>query len=167
MNLNDRINFLEKNLERQIEWIRAADTKIVPLMFITTSLLGTTAAFISKTETISGFILFFAVTCVSMLLLTLYCIVMVSFPRIKNNDKSLILFEGIKHSGYKTFEKKMHELSQETHFKELAKMCHSSSLIASRKFFYVKRAMIFLFSSILPWVLLVYTTCDPVFPVFK
>ncbi|MEA3307666.1 MAG: DUF5706 domain-containing protein [Elusimicrobiota bacterium] len=160
MNLNDRINFLENNLTRQIDWIRAADTKIVPLMFITTSLLGTTAAFVSKTPELSGPILFFTVTCVSMLLLTLYCIVMVSFPRIKNNDKSLILFEGIKHLGYKNFEKKMHELSQETHFKELAKMCHSSSLIASRKFFYVKRAMIFLFSSIIPWVLLVYTTCD-------
>ncbi|MCK5582789.1 MAG: hypothetical protein KAI33_03310 [Elusimicrobiales bacterium] len=89
-----------------------------------------------------------------------YCIVMVSFPRIKNNNQSLILFEGIKHSGYKKFEKRIHELSQETHFKELAKMCHSSSLIASRKFYYVKKAMIFLFSSIIPWVLLIYTTCD-------
>jgi len=117
MNLNDRINFLEKNLERQIDWIRAADTKIVPLMFITTSLLGTTAAFISKAPEISGLILFFAITCISALLLTLYCIVMVSFPRIKNNEQSLILFEGIKHYGYKNFEKKVNELSQEIYFK--------------------------------------------------
>ena len=160
MNLNDRIDFLEKNLERQIDWIRAADTKIVPIMFITTSLLGTTAAFISKTPEVSGLVLILAIICISTLLTTLYCIVMVSFPRIKNNNQSLILFEGIKHSGYKSFEKKIHELSQETHFKELAKMCHSSSLIASRKFYYVKKAMIFLFSSIIPWVLLIYTTCD-------
>ncbi len=71
MNLNDRINFLEKNLERQIEWIRAADTKIVPIMFITTSLLGTTAAFISKTPEVSGFVLVLAIICISTLLATI------------------------------------------------------------------------------------------------
>ena len=104
MNLHEKISFLEKNLERQIEWIRAADTKIVPIMFITTSLLGTTAAFLSKTPQMSGFVLFLAIICIITLLSTLYCIVMVSFPIIKNNDKSLILFEGIKHLGYKNFE---------------------------------------------------------------
>jgi Pycsar effector protein len=160
MNLQDRISFLEKNLERQIDWIRAADTKIVPLMFITTSLLGTTVAFISQTPEVSGAILFFALICIGTLLSTLYCIVMVSFPRTKNNDKSLILFEGIKRSGYKNFEKKVAELSHEIYLKELSKMCYSSSLIASRKFHYVKRGMIFLFSSIIPWILLVYTVSN-------
>lgn len=156
MELSDKIIYLEKNLARQLDWIRAADTKIAPVIFITTSMLGATVAFLSKTPKLNGITLFLATICILSLLGTLYSMVMVNFPRIRRYDESSLFFEGIKHSGYDEFAKKAREMTEEAYFQDLAMMCYNNALIASAKFSFVRRAMIFLFSAIIPWIILVY-----------
>jgi len=156
MNITDKIQFLEKNLARQLDWIRAADSKIAPVIFITTSLLGASVAFLSKTPKLSGFTLTLAAVCIIALIYTLFCMVMVNFPRITRYDESAIFFEGIKFSGFSGFEKKAGEITEEAYFNDLTRMCYNSAIIASTKFKYVKKAMISLFIAILPWTLLVY-----------
>ena len=83
MDINDKIQFMEKNLARQVDWIRAADAKIAPVIFITTSMLGATVAFLSKTPRLSGLTLTLATLCVGALIYTLFCMVMVNFPRYR------------------------------------------------------------------------------------
>ncbi|HAF95548.1 MAG: hypothetical protein A2X34_08890 [Elusimicrobia bacterium GWC2_51_8] len=156
MNINDKIRFMENNLARQLDWIRAADSKIAPVIFITTSMLGASVAFLSKTSDPSGFTLALAAICIGALIYTLSCMVMVNFPRITRYDESAIFFEGIKFSGFAGFEKKAGEITEEAYFRDLTRMCYNNAIIASAKFSYVKRAMISLFIAILPWMLLVY-----------
>ncbi len=156
MDINEKIELLEKNLARQLEWIRAADTKIAPVIFITTFLLGTSVAFISMAPELSGFTISFAIICIGMLLYTLFNIIMVNFPRIARNDESSIFFEGVRATDYAGFEKKIASMTRETYFHDLANTCYENALIASVKFGYVKKAMLGLFFAIIPWVVLVY-----------
>ena len=106
MDTNDKIQFMEKNLARQLDWIRAADAKIAPVIFITTSMLGATVAFLSKSPHLSGLTLFLATLCIAALVYTLFCMIMVNFPRITRYDESALFFEGIKFAGFETFEKR-------------------------------------------------------------
>ena len=110
MDINDKIEFLEKNLARQLDWIRAADAKIAPVIFITTSLLGASVALLSKMPALSGLTIALAIVCIGALIYTLFCMVMVNFPRITHYDESAIFFEAIKFSGFADFEKKTGEL---------------------------------------------------------
>ena len=47
-------------------------------------------------------------------------------------------------------------MTQEAYMQDLTRMCYNNAVIASSKFRYVKRAMLSLFTAIVPWVLLVY-----------
>ena len=156
MDTNDTIQLLEKNLTRQLEWIRAADAKIAPVIFITTSLLGASVAFLSKMPKLSGLTVALAAVCIGALIYTLFCMVMVNFPRITRYDESAIFFEGVKSTDYAGFEKKIMAMTHETYLQDLTNTCYRNAIIASRKFRYVKRAMISLFTAIIPWVALVY-----------
>ncbi len=122
MDLNDKIKFLEKNLDRQLDWVRAADSKIAPVIFITTSMLGATVAFLSKSPHLSGLSLVLSTVCIGALIYTLFCMVMVNFPRITRYDESAIFFEGIKFSGFEAFDKKAREMTQDQYFLGLEKM---------------------------------------------
>jgi hypothetical protein len=156
MDINDKIQFMEKNLARQLDWVRAADSKIAPVIFITTSMLGATVAFLSKSPHLSGLSLFLATVCISSQIYTLFCMVMVNFPRITRYDESAIFFEGIKFSGFEAFHRKALEMTQDQYFRDLERMCYNNAIIASSKFRYVKRAMVALFITIIPWSILVY-----------
>ncbi len=156
MDINDKIQFMEKNLARQLDWIRAADSKIAPVIFITTSMLGATVAFLSKTPRLSGLSLLLAAVCIGALVYTLFCMVMVNFPRITRYDESALFFEGIKFAGFETFDKRAKEMTQDAYMQDLTRMCYNNAVIASSKFRYVKRAMLALFTAIIPWVILVY-----------
>lgn len=156
MDINDKIELLERNLARQLDWIRAADTKIAPVILITTFLLGTSVAFISRASVLSGVTISLAIICVGMLLYTLFCMIMVNFPRITRHDESSIFFEGVKATDFAGFEKKIAAMTRETYFHDLSNTCYENAMIASVKFGYVKKAMIALFLAIIPWVVLVY-----------
>lgn len=156
MDINDKIQFLEKNLARQLDWIRAADAKIAPIIFITTSMLGATVAFLSRSPNLGGLTLFLAAVCVAALIYTLFCMIMVNFPRITRYDESAIFFEGIKFAGFESFSRKAREMTHDAYIQDLTRMCYNNAIIASSKFRHVKRAMISLFTAIIPWVALVY-----------
>ena len=156
MDINDKIQCLEKNLARQLEWIRAADAKIAPVIFITTSLLGASVAFLSKMPEFSWLTVELAAICIGALIYTLFCMVMVNFPRITRYDESAIFFEGVKATDYAGFEKKITAMTLETYLQDLTATCYDNAIIASSKFRYVKRAMIALFIAIIPWMALVY-----------
>lgn len=156
MDINEKTRFLEHNLARQLDWIRAADAKIAPVLFITTSMLGATVAFLSRTPKLSGLTLVLATICVAAMIHTLFCMIMVNFPRITRYDESAIFFEGIKFSGFEAFNRKAREMTKDAYFADLSRMCYNNAIIASSKFMYVKRAMISLFIAIIPWVALVY-----------
>lgn len=156
MDTKERIICLEKNLARQQDWIKTADAKTAPIIFISASMLGTTAAFLSKSPELSGLTLFLSAVCVLSLIGTLYSMLMVNLPRISYHEGSFIFFEDIKRRDYSVFEKQALELKEENYFRDLTRACYESALIASDKFRYLRRATLFLFAAILPWSILVY-----------
>jgi hypothetical protein len=118
--------------------------------------LGASVAFLSKMPKLSGLTAALAAVCIGALIYTLFCMVMVNFPRITRYDESAIFFEGVKSTDYAGFEKKVTAMTHETYLQDLTGTCYDNAVIASAKFRYIKKAMISLFSAIVPWMLLVY-----------
>ncbi len=156
MEINGKIHLLEQNLSRQLDWIRAADTKVAPVMFITSSMLGAAAAVLSRAETIYAVTLLLAVLTIIPLLCTLFFIAMANFPRFNPDTGSIIFFEAINKAGLSAFEQKAKDITEEEYFRDLSAMCYNSAHIATLKFRHLKKATIFLFIAIIPWVALIY-----------
>lgn len=156
METNEKIDMLEKNLARQLDWIRAADSKVAPIIFLTSSMLGTTAAAFSRTPGFTVFNVALTVLTVAPLLVALVYIAMANFPHFSPDTGSVIFFGSINQAGLSSFERRASEITRDEYFRDLSAMCYNSAHIAHLKFMHVKKAMVFLLMAILPWVVLIY-----------
>lgn len=152
----DKVDYLEKNLARQLSWIQAADTRIALLLPLTTAMVGVLAALLPPTAkwTISlslptSFAVFFLVLCVIFTACA-------SFPRTNGPKGSGLFFSGIISRSDSQFSKYVIDLEEQDYLSDLASQCYINAQIAERKFTWVKRAMSCLFLSSLPWVLAIY-----------
>ncbi|OGS55884.1 MAG: hypothetical protein A3J79_02930 [Elusimicrobia bacterium RIFOXYB2_FULL_62_6] len=156
MEIDEKIDMLEKNLARQLDWIRAADSKVAPIIFLTSSMLGASAAALSRTTSITPLTLTLMLLTVIPLLAALVCIAMASFPHFNPDTGSIIFFGSVNQAGLSSFERRASEITRDEYFRDLSAMCYNSAHIANLKFRHVKRAMVFLLAGIVPWVTLIY-----------
>lgn len=156
MDTKEKIEMLEKNLSRQLDWIRAADSKVAPIIVLTSSMLGTTAAAVSRTPTFNMFILTVTILTVAPLLMALVYVAMANFPHFNPDTGSIIFFGSINQAGLSSFERRANEITADEYFRDLSAMCYNSAHIAHLKFLHIKKAMVFLLMGILPWVILIY-----------
>jgi hypothetical protein len=154
--MKDNIAFLEKTLARLLEWVRAADAKIPPVLAITMSMLGVIAALVPKA---TGWSILSTVVCalaVLPLLICLIALVLASFPRISGPKGSLLFFEGIKAHDPEAYLRDVKQASEESLGLDLAKQCHRNAEIVSAKYAYLRTAIASLFISLLPWLATVF-----------
>jgi len=152
-----RIQFLEKNLDRQMAWIRAAESKISFVFAIDIAMLGLLAAISPKEANIwtiapaifAAFAAFFG-------LMSLIFLSVASFPRTKGPKSSLIYFAGIGQRDADQFGRAAREMSAEAYIDDLCIQCHRNAEIAERKFAWVQRAMVALYLSVAPWFFAIY-----------
>lgn len=156
MDIKEKTEMLERNLARQLDWIRAADSKVAPITFIASSMLGAAAAALSRAAAPEPLTLALAALTVAALTGALIFTALANFPRFSPDTGSIIFFEAIDRAGLAAFEQKAREVGEEEYFRDLSAMCYNSAHIARLKFANIKRAMLFVFSAILPWTLLVY-----------
>jgi hypothetical protein len=160
MESNELKDLIERNLERQLGWIRAADSRGGMAAALSTAMLGVLAAVSPPWEgwriAPAIFVSFAAV----LLLLSLVCLTMAAFPRVTGPRGSLIFFGGIAQRTEEQFEREILTMGGTSYLEDLIKQCHRNAEIASRKFHYVQWALIFLYSAVAPWaiaVLLLYS----------
>ncbi len=157
INYTERISLLEKNLARQIAWISAADSKISFVFAIDTAILGLLAA-VSPTAVSNwkSAPTVFAATAMVFGLLSLFFLLLASFPRTKGPESSLIFFGSIARRDADQFKDDICEMSLESHVDDLCAQCHRTAEIANRIFVWVQRAMVALFLSLVPWFFAIY-----------
>lgn len=149
----NKISFLEGNLSRQLDWISAADSRGSFIFAFDTAMLGVLAAVAPKTGSVwvvapaivASFSALFGLASLLFLCFS-------SFPRMDGPRNSLIFFGGITERDSKQFVKAVSELSSESYVADLSAQCYRNAEIANRKFIWIKRALIALYLSVVPWV---------------
>ncbi len=156
MDSDQKIAFLETTLERLLSWIEAADSKVGLVLAIDTAMLGVLAALAPSPSgwTVESVIL--AAVALVLLLISLLTSSVASFPRTEGPPESMIYFKGITEREAHQYERAVSDLTTEQYIQDLMGQCHRNGQIAGAKFAWVRRSMIALYLSVLPWALAVY-----------
>lgn len=152
----DKIDYLEKELSRLLGWIQAADTRITLVLPLTTAMLGVLAVLAPKIGNwtiVSALATFFSAF---FLVLSIICLAFASFPRTNGPKGSMIFFSGINSQDINQFKESVSALNENYYIADLVNQCHINAKIAGVKFTWVKRSLINLFVSSLPWFLSVH-----------
>ena len=157
METTERIHFLEANFDRQLSWIRAADSRLTLAFALDTGMLGVLAA-VSPLQPTSWSIAsaIFASFAAAFAVASLVCVTFASFPRVQGPLGSLVFFEGISHRTAPQFKEAVIALSDESYIDDLANQCHRNAEIASRKFSWVQRAFVCLYLAAPAWGLAIF-----------
>jgi len=156
MENNRKIELLEKSLERLLEWIRSADSKIAPVLAIDTSMLAVLVVLVTSGGNRSSFGLVVFAAAALGLLISLIFLLLAVFPRISGPGKSLIYFQDILGVSSDIYKEKLLNLTEGQYVDDLCKQCHRIAVIAGSKYKRVRLAMIFQFVSLVPWLLAVF-----------
>lgn len=150
---SQRIAVLEGELSRLLGWINTAETKISLVLAVSTAMLGALAVL---SPVCSGWTIFPAIlasVATLCLVLSIISSAVSSFPRTDGPDGSLIYFGGITSLDLPTYITSISNLTEDQYINDLTCQCHRNAQIAERKFTWVKRAIICLFLSLVPWAL--------------
>jgi hypothetical protein len=151
-----KIDYLEKELSRLLGWIQVADSRMALVLPISTAMLGAIAVL---SPTVDLWTAKPAITCsfaAFFLVLSLIFSAFASFPRVEGPKGSVIFFGGIVAREIDQFRQSVNALNESSYQDDLINQCHINSQIANKKFTWVRRAMISLFLSFLPWAISVF-----------
>lgn len=151
-----KIEHLERNLQRQLQWIKAADARLALVLPMATAMLGALAVLApaSGDWTVSEGLFVLLTTCL-LLLSTLFSAI-AAFPRVRGNKASLVFFGGIAARDFASFAADFSEVSEADYRDDLMLQVHINARIVQRKFLNARRAMACLFLAALPWAVSIY-----------
>jgi hypothetical protein len=143
---------LEKTLARLLEWIRAAEAKMAPVLAIDTAMLGVLGALtppVFERSIVSAIVVVVAAV---LLLASLLLLFLAAIPRTRGPQASLIFFEAIKRTDCKGYLSAVRALTDDRYIADLAAQCHRNAEICSRKFQLLWCSTWLLFSAVIPWL---------------
>ncbi|WP_138468339.1 Pycsar system effector family protein [Poseidonocella sp. HB161398] len=127
-----RAEFLEKNLARQSELIRAADLKVAFLVPTATAMVGVLAALLRASHPSGISVLLLKLNLVPMILL-FTVIGLAVFPRFRPGAGSLLFFGDIAAQDREAYAEAALAVDEEAYLRDLARTCHVSACIARTK----------------------------------
>ncbi len=152
----NKVDYLEKELARLLAWVQTADTRVALVLPLSTAMLGALAVLapaMDKWNIASAITTSFAMLLLSF---SICCLAFASFPRTNGPRGSLIFFSGINEKELEQYRTSVNAMDEDSYTNDLINQCHINSRIAERKFMWVKRSLLSLFTSSIPWVLSVY-----------
>jgi len=147
---------LDNILSRNLEWVRAADSKMAPILAIDTAMLGVLVTFSAKVPSWSMPIFVACAIATGLLLISIGYLIAVSFPRLSGPQNSLIFFGEISNLSLDNYQERLNNLTQSELDTDFAQQCHRNAEIANTKFRWARRAMIALYLSLIPWLASLY-----------
>jgi hypothetical protein len=146
----DQVDLLEKNLERQIEAIRASDIKITLLVPTLTGMLGFLAANLNRVAPGSP-IVAYALLSAAPLILAYAFLALTVIPRMKSDSRSHLFFGGISRQSPEVYREAMRSFTRAAYVEELAGQCHATAMIARTKYGHVRNAYLAFFVALPFW----------------
>ena len=146
----------ERVLFLQLEWIKTADSKVPPLFAINIAMLGIMAALIKTITTWTIATAIASSISTLLLLLSMSSLALCMFPRLDGPKGSSIFFGGIAKQVEVKFKEGFSSQSDANYLDDTLSQAYKNAVIASEKYWFVKLAFIFTFSSIPVWIISVY-----------
>lgn len=153
---NEKLELLDRILERNLNWISSADSKGTQLFAVNSAMLAVLAALVPKMDawTISASV--FAVLSFVALSTSIVFVACANFPRLDGPRNSLMFFGGIAgHEEDKYIEKIMKGVTEEL-LEDWASQCHRNAEIALQKYQFIKKASIFQFVALPLWLVAIW-----------
>jgi hypothetical protein len=145
----------EHILGLQLEWIRAVDVKTPIVMAIATAGLGALFALLPKPTEFTSWSLAWLVVGSGCLFLSVYLCGRATFPRT-SGPESMIFFGGICKLTAAQYAERCTAREDDTYLADLMSQCYRNAEIARDKYKETRRAMIWLYAGIVPWLIAVY-----------
>ena len=149
----DQIDVLEKELERLLNWIGAAESRLAFLFSLSTAMIGALAISLPEIFQLPGSIKISTIFAILLLFLAILFVVIASFPITKGPSGSLIYFGSINNLTSEEYTNLSLKQTRADYENDLRMQCHRNAQIATRKFSLIQKSMICTFASILPWAL--------------
>jgi hypothetical protein len=151
---SERLAYAQWVLERNLQWVGAAEVKTGVVITLDVAMLGAlAAAFTDKTlaaHTVwANLLSIVAGTC---LFISLYCAKMSFFPRTDGPETSFVFFGRIVNLRCPDYSNAFLRANRTAFLNDLLDQIHRNAEIACDKFRWVKSAMGWSFASIVPWV---------------
>lgn len=152
---DEKIDLLDRTLNRILGAISSADAKVAQLFAISTGMLGFEATIIAKIK------LFFWYDCVLIvisalpLLFCIFSLFMVLYPRLSGPSTSVLYFNKIAAVDGDCYKNRIDGLKDGDLFDDYTRQCHRNAEIARDKFNWLRKANISLFIATIPWLAIV------------
>lgn len=146
----------EANLDRQLEWVRAVDSKAPIVIGLATAMLAVTGALSPAPKDLNwGMALVMALGSLPLLGCLCWCAAATS-PRTKGAAGSMIYFGGICKTPRAEYGNKVNAWADADYLADLNAQCHRNAQIAAAKYQAVQRAFLGLFIATPAWLIACY-----------
>ena len=156
LELTERVRIQERTLDRQVEWVRSADSKVPILLGMSTTMLGVLSALVPKLSILTCLQFAWFWTGVSTLLVVHVCCACVLLPRTKYFEDSLVYFVTIAGRTRSQYVNDEQSRSEWEYLRDLLSQSHRNAEIACIKYKWVRRGFRWLSVSLIPWCISVY-----------
>lgn len=150
------IQVADNILTKQLEWIKAADSKLGPVFAINTAMLGVIAALVPSPSswTIPGAV----TTALAVIPITLSVIFLAAaaFPRLNGPRGSHVFFGGIASSSQQDFTTRINRGYSQDLADDLIFQAYRNAEIAKTKYDSIKHSMISMFIAMPLWAIAVW-----------
>ncbi|MBN2905758.1 MAG: hypothetical protein JXJ18_03505 [Rhodobacteraceae bacterium] len=143
-------DYLEKNLDRQIDFIRASETRLrflVPMISLSLAAWATAfrvADIGAYSNATAGIVSIF------LIVLSLFFCYRSVFPNLRGAENSNIFFYHICQKSFSEFRCTSENMSEKEYNRDLIEQCYVNARIANSKFKNISRAMLSWFLSLVP-----------------
>lgn len=154
--MNDKISQTEQNLQRKLDWISRADTRIGFTASVAVAMLGVLATASAALEEWSWYFVLIFGAAFGLLFASLILIYLSQYPKMRSSNSSLIYFGTIAKLKVDEFKRRVRAETEDEYLDDLLFQTHTNAQILDLKFKYLKGALILIFISILPWLSSIY-----------
>lgn len=151
------IDQMERELDRLLIWVRAADTRVTLVLPLDTAMLGALAAVGSDICAWNTWQVIWGLLAVIPLTASLVFLVLATFPRTDGPPSSLVFFGGIANRTEREFRDAVYAVDEAGYAEDLISQCYVNAVIAAKKFRWVKLSLLGVFSAAIPWFLAIYS----------
>jgi hypothetical protein len=149
-----RMQFAQWVLERNLEWVSAADVKAGTIFAIDAAMLGALAAFYQAADANARTPLemLLSVAAAVCALISIFCVGRCVLPQTKGPKNSLIFFDCIKTAEHASYADSIRGASHAQLLDDCVAQIHRNAEIACQKFAWVHAALIWTFVAMPLWV---------------
>ncbi|MEO7047932.1 MAG: Pycsar system effector family protein [Ferruginibacter sp.] len=156
MNVEQKINKAELNLQRKLDWVSKHDTRVAFTTSIVIAMLGVLVNASAAIKSWEWYIYIFFGLSLALLFACLVLIYMSQFPKTTSVNTSLIFFGTVASMKFDEFKKRFIASTEDDYLDDLLSQTHKNAEILCKKFKYLKATLVLILISVIPWLLTIY-----------